>query len=379
MEFSLVMRQRLVTLLCVLGSASTLPRHLVGREADALFDNHSATQEGLAREVAAYVARDVDTGTFHTGSTRFDGEWALVTHQMAALGFAQMIRAHPTLRARYVPAIRRAVARVLDERVLRFGRDAWGASPFDDLDEGHGHAYLGYVALAIGALREVDANTPYTARHDRMVETLARKLERAPHHVIETYPGEAYPCDIAAVVGAIGQHARLTHVDRSALIARMATVYRRQWTHHDSGYLAQSVNPRSGAAHDAPRGSGTALAAYFWSFADRDLSRELARSISRHGYTSLAGFGAVREYAPGHAPGHGDIDSGPVLWGVSVSATGFALYAARALRDRERFRGLFRTAALFGIPVQRREGWRFATGGPIGNAILFAMLTAEAP
>jgi len=62
---------------------------------------------------------------------------------------------------------------------------------------------------------------------------------------------------------------------------------------------------------------------------------------------------------------------------VSVSATGFALAGARATGDRSLFTALYRTAALFGIPVDRGAGTRFATGGPLGNALLLAMLTAE--
>lgn len=355
-----------------------VPRALVGREADALFDGDKAAQEGLARAVAVTEMGDVGAGAFHTGSARFDGEWAVATHQMAALGLAQVVAEHPETRARYLPAIRRAVDHLFRPVTFAFGREAWGHGPIEALDTDEGHAYLGYVALAMGALRGVDPNTPHAALHDRIVAALARRLERFRDGVIETYPGEAYPCDIASVVGAIGQHARLTGTDRRALLARMASVYRERFTHRPSGYLAQSVDPVTGTAHHDPRGSGTALAAYFLSFADPSLARELGGALGRTGHVTVAGFGAVREYAPGTG-GHGDVDSGPVVLGVSVSATGFALATARQMGDRARFHELFRTAALFGVPVRRGAGWRFVTGGPIGNAILLAMLTARAP
>ncbi len=368
-------RRRLLTACCVVATAAVVPRALVGREADALFDGDRDAQDGLARAVAAYVTRDVGEGSFHTGSKRFDGEWALVTHQMAALGLAQVIAAHPELRARYLPALRRAVDDLFRPATWAFAREAWGHDPLESLDTDEGHAYLGYVALAMGALRSVDPSTPHAALHDRIVAALARRLERSPDGVIETYPGEAYPADIASVVGAVGQHAGLTGTDRRALLARMVRVYRERFTHRPSGYLAQSVG--HGGQGD-PRGSGTALAAYFLSFADAGLARELAGALARTGHVSFAGFGAVREYAPG-AAGRGDIDSGPVLLGVSVSATGFALAAARQSGDRDRYRALYRTAALFGVPVARDGGWRFVTGGPLGNAILLATLTARRP
>lgn len=368
---------RAVVAACMCVTAPVLSRALVGREADALFDGELAAQESLARTVAS-AASHLASESFHTGSARFDGEWSLVSSQMTALGLAQVIAAHPETRARYTPAVRAAIDAMLAPRTWRFAVEAWGSGPVEDLASDHGHAYLGYAALGLGALREVDPSTPHAALHDRIVEALARRLERSPAGVIETYPGEAYPCDIASVVGAIGQHARLTGAHREALIARMAAVFRARWTHHASGYLAQSVSADDGRALGEPRGSGTALAAYFWSFADRSMARSLSDAVAHTGHTTFLGFGGVREYAPGFT-GRGDIDSGPVLLGVSVSATGFALSSARQSGDRERYHALFRTASLFGMPVSRDGGWRFASGGAFGNALLFAMLTARVP
>ena len=367
-----------LTAACVVSLSPVLPRSLVGRDADALFDGDASAQDALARTVAAYLARDTRAGAFHTGSSRFDGEWALVTSQMAALGLSQVILGHRSLRARYLPSLRASVDHLLRPETFAFGASAWGEPALDSLDQDRGHAYLGYVALAIGALREVDPTTPHADLHDRLVAALVRRLERSPAGVIETYPGEAYPCDLAAVVGAIGQHARITGADHRALLSRMAAVYRTRWTDPASGYLVQSVVPATGAWASPPRGSGTALSAYFLSFADPSLSRELGAAVARSGTLTLAGFGAVREYPPG-AVGQGDIDSGPVVLGVSVSATGFALGPARQMRDRERFHALYRTASLFGVPVARDGGRAFVAGGPIGHSILLAMLTARAP
>jgi hypothetical protein len=74
--------------------------------------------------------------------------------------------------------------------------------------------------------------------------------------------------------------------------------------------------------------------------------------------------------------GRADIDSGPVVFGFGVSATGFAIGASRANDDRDAFAALYATAHLFGAPFDEAGARTFATGGPLGDAILFAMLTA---
>jgi hypothetical protein len=138
--------------------------------------------------------------------------------------------------------------------------------------------------------------------------------------------------------------------------------------------LIQAVTP-TGKPRDAPRGSGSALAAYFLSLADAGLAQRLHVAISRELGRGPLGFGMVAEYPRGYR-GRGDIDSGPLVFGVSISATGFALGSARAAGDYESFRKIFRTVYLFGAPYRHSGGREFATGGPLGNAIMFAMLTA---
>ena len=85
----------------------------------------------------------------------------------------------------------------------------------------------------------------------------------------------------------------------------------------------------------------------------------------------------VDEYPAGSAGGRGDIDSGPLIFGISPSGTGFSIAGSRVFGDRELFVRLTRTANLIGTPVSRGDRRLFVTGGPLGNAIMLAMLTAQ--
>ena len=48
----------------------------------------------------------------------------------------------------------------------------------------------------------------------------------------------------------------------------------------------------------------------------------------------------------------------------------------RIFGDRNYFKKLYRTSVLFGAPLSVGDQWQYVTGGPLGNAIMFAMLTA---
>jgi hypothetical protein len=355
---------------------ATVPRFVCGADADALFDGDRALQVALANGVVEErKLRRAGDVYYHTGYARFDGQSAVAIDQMTILGLSQIVLLHPELRAEYLPTIRAAAAHLVDPRTLSYAARVYGQHGVVAMAPGAGHAYLGYINLALGMLRAVDPDTPLRALHDRLSEQLAARLFGSPTGLIETYPGETWPPDVAAVAGSLGLHAKLTGVDRSAQLLAWAKRFADCAVSRD-GYLVQRVQSGSCVALDAPRGSGTAVAAYFLSFADRDLARRLHQALAGPGARTFLGFSAIREYGEGFE-GQGDVNAGPIVLGVSVGATGFGLGSAAANRDRALFRSLYRTLDLFGAPVDRAGRRSFAVGGSIGNALLLAMLSAR--
>ena len=132
--------------------------------AQPLFDGELAAQDALAREVAREIARRSPSATSTAADRRrFDGQSAIAIYQMAILGLGQIIREHPERRDEYLPAMRAAAARLTDPRTLPTATRAWGHNGLTTMAPGEGHAYLGYINLALGMLRAVDPATPYAA------------------------------------------------------------------------------------------------------------------------------------------------------------------------------------------------------------------------
>jgi hypothetical protein len=372
-------RRRWATRIIALACAVVVVRLFVpwwcGRDAERWLAGDPEIQHQLAAELIAFEADAAAPPA--DPADRFTGEWALVTHQMIALGLAQLCLAHPAWRAELAPMVTRAAANSFRPEMRGFGTRAWnGEDAMARLDGEHGHAYLAYAALALGMARLVDpAFPPDLARqHDALIAAYERRLLASTNGLIETYPNEAYPTDVAAVAAAIAVHGRVTRAPHAEVLRHWADGVRAAQIDPASGLVIQRFDPWTGAAHDAPRGSGTGLAAYFAGFADRRVAALLADGVLRQESTWF-GFGAIREYAAGHS-GRGDVDSGPVVLGVSVSATGFALAPARAFGHAEAFVRLYRTVDLFGLPYADGDRRRFAIGGPIGNALLLALLTS---
>lgn len=290
----------------------------------------------------------------------FAGEWDLAACQMSVLGLVQVIEAFPDTAERYLPAVRACTTWLASEPSRAFGAARWGR---DEL----GAAYVGYSALPLARAAEVDPDFAHSVELDAMIAALAPRLSD-PIAALETYPGEVYPPDQTVVAAAVAVHG-----DHDATVQAWVPRFEATAVDPDTGGVYQAL-AASGQPVDHARGSGTTFAGYFLSFVDRDLSRRVHEAAQ---HRAFGPFGGVLEY-PSGVSGWGDIDSGPVLFGVGVSPTGFGLAGARIHGDRDAYLRSQRTARLFGLPVPWNGRW-YVTGGGLGNAILLAMSTAGSP
>lgn len=376
-------RSLLALLAFVLG-IGTVPHRVCERDAERVFDGDAERTDALAASVAAWTSRELGEDEFRTGSSRFDGEWMFGTYMMAAMGFGQLALARPDTRAEDLRRMEACIDAMLDPRARRFDRAAWGgedaiasldAPPGSASDRGH-VAYLGYAGIAIALHRRLAPTSRFAATDDAIAAALARRFAASKTGLVETYPGEVYPVDNTAALAALALHAAATRRPPPEGLLRGLDAVRRA-IDPATGLLVQSVGVDDGAPRDGPRGSGTALASWFLSYADEATSAALWRATRQELFRTVLGFGAVLEHPSGASKG--DVDSGPVVLGFGVSATGFALGAARAHGDRDAFRALFATTHLFGAPWTEDHVRTYATGGPLGDAILFAMTTARRP
>ena len=359
--------------LCV-ALGSVVPAQVAGRDARGFYEDDAASQLALSAGVQRWVRGAVNRQHFQTGSAFFDAEWVFGSYMMAAMGLGQVALAHPEVRARHADAVAGCLDQLLSDRVRSFDRVAWGSDALGSLDTEEGHAaYLGYLNLALGMHRRLDPHSRFATHHDRISAALARRFEQSHSGLIATYPGETYPVDNLAAIASLALHSRLTGEDRGQLISRLIARMRSDYVDPKTGLLIQAVT-EAGLPADDGRGSGTALGAYFASYANLPFARELHVALRSQLAASVVGFGVVREYT--HDRGRGDIDSGPLVLGLSVSATGFSLGSARAAGDFEHFERVYRTAHLFGAPHRSDDEATFVGGGPLGNAIMLAMLTA---
>lgn len=348
-----------------------------GRDADAWYRSDPAIQKRLGHGVGKWVMQNLKREQFNKGSDQFNGEWLLMTYMLAGLGFGQTAESHPEWRTEHGAYLRRCADRVIDPMLRQFDTESWDEDALQSLSSDNGHAgYLGYANVVLSYDRLLDPKSPHAPVNDAITAALIRRLESSPTLLLQTYPGETYPVDNCVAVASIALHGRATGKDYTPLLQRWSAAFRERFVDKQTGMLYQKVDSVSGTPQDKARASGTLFAAYFLRLVDPALSRDLYRSIQKSQVRSLNQFRAVREYPVGVAGGMGDVDSGPVLFGLSSSGTAFVLASSRMNQDREVFTGTLRTLYLCGFPSGSRDELHFGIAGPLGDALLFALLTA---
>ena len=373
-------RNIIIHILALIAFCATLvflPSWWCGRGANEWISGNLNHQLKLARGIEHLVLNEkLSLSSFHTGSEKFNGEWLFGTFLMAGMGFGQMALTYPELSKPHAEVMERCIEQLMDPQVRYFDTVSWKEDALKALDGSNDHAaYLGYLNLLLSMHRLVSAKNTYAQLNDRITAFLIRNLKDSPFMLLETYPGEAYPVDNCFVIGSIGLHQRVTGLDHSTIIHEWLQQARTHFVDAQSGLFIQSVDSKTGAANDAPRGSGSAFGLFALRYADEALANELYQGIKRSLARKIMGFGLVREYPDG-VNGKADIDSGPIFLDIGLSATGFSIAGARMHDDFPFFKSLYTTAHLFGAPIKRDERWEYISGGPLGNAIMFAMLTA---
>ena len=314
-----------------------------------------------------FLATSLDEG----GADRMQAifpEGYVFTWALYGLASAQVARALPpddSRRAEALRAARNAVAHVesahAKETFVRDMEPAFGAF-FASWS-----LYLRSVVLR--ASRSGDPAPFDLLEYERDRASFAAALTRSSTPFLQSYPGDAWPADTGVGVAALAIGDSVLGQRYRALIARWIVDVRR---HLDprTGAISHAANGLDGTPIGGARGESVALMSLLLADVDRSLAREQYEILRRNFVTYAGGLPGVREFPHG-VDGRGDIDSGPLMFGLGGPATVVGAAAAIAHGDDELATSLLATAELAGMPIEIAGQRRYAGGVlPIGDAFL---------
>ncbi|WP_280493560.1 hypothetical protein [Nocardia asiatica] len=247
----------------------------------------------------------------------------------------------------------------------RLGSPA-GRAVFDArLRPAYGVFYVGWSSRLRGAVIELaGAGASETAQFIADCEALAVAFD-TDGPFLAAYPGQAWPVDNVVAVSALRLHDRIVEPRFEPVIAEWLTSARARLD-PATGLLPHRATPEMEGA----RGSSQSMIQRFLPEIDSAWAAQQYSTFRRLFIDTPLGLPGVREYPHGRS-GTGDVDSGPLVLGVSASATVVAIGAARVHGDRSLARPITGLGESLGMPVTLGDSKRYAFGAlPIGDAFL---------
>ena len=290
-------------------------------------------------------------------------EGEFFTYVLSGIGLARLADAslYPHIseaaRASYLDGARHALE-AIDSPVVSslFGK-------IDALE--HGIFYRGWRLQLVNAI--VAAGGDLVAEQVSEARAILAAVSGSGTGWVEGYTGGYWPCDTVAGLAAA----------TDVLPEEAAPVVRRwmsQIVPGQMGLLAHQVGA-DGLPIDSPRGSSQAIIQTFW-------PSLLAVATPKDGFGEWSAFTnlfvdrqlgvvAVREWPKG-VDAAGDVDSGPLILGLSLSASAVGLAAARANGDLGLATALEREMDWLGVGVTGK-GQRMYLAGvlPVAEAFIF--------
>ncbi|MEV8374384.1 hypothetical protein AB0P21_16700 [Kribbella sp. NPDC056861] len=248
---------------------------------------------------------------------------------------------------------------------------AAGTAPFArDLAPEYGVFHAGWTNWLRGGILSLQpAAERDLTEYTKVSAALAKAFDASETPYLEAYPGQSWPVDSTVAMASLALYDHLATPRFQPTITRWVAGVK---TRLDpaTGLMPHQVTPVSSGA----RGTSQTMIHRFLLEIDPAFARS---QYELYRVKFVTGLGpAVREYPKGIS-GVGDVDSGPLIFGVSLSATTVALGAARVQNDA--LAGVLqREGELLGVPLSGLETKRYALGQvPIGDAFVAWSATAR--
>lgn len=224
-----------------------------------------------------------------------------------------------------------------------------------DLPLQYGVFYRGWTNWLRGGVVRLEPEAGEAERFRSECQSLAQAFAASESPYLEAYPRQAWPCDSTVAVASLALH--------DSLFEKLYEADIENWLQRTGSELfPHQARPLT----TDTRGTSQVMIQRFLFEIDPELAARQYRDFRKRFVTTRFGLPGTREYPVGQW-GLGDVDSGPLVFGFSFSATGVMPGAARLHQDEALLRPFGQLIHTFGFPVAGRY-----LGGqlPVADALL---------
>jgi hypothetical protein len=201
---------------------------------------------------------------------------------------------------------------------------------------GNHATYLGQLNTALGCYRLIGGDDRYAKLQQHISDLLHTALVERDGRPLESLPEYSWPFDTIPCLVSLRLYDMQTGKDRSAAITQKHLAWVRDHaTDPATGLPWSRVDNGTGRSIEQPRGCDLALRVMMLAQLDPDGAKVLYAKFAQKFWLDRGLMAGFAEWPDG-ATKFEDMDSGPVVQGIGMSATGFGVGAARVAADKDR-------------------------------------------
>jgi len=228
-----------------------------------------------------------------------------------------------------------------------------GRRPFrEDLPLPYGVFYRGWENVLLGRkvrlLAPADTSSAQVLTFRQNSDAIAAAFDAAPGTYLESYRNAVWPADNVVAIASLAAHDR--HFNSSRYKSTIENWLTKVKANLDptTGLVPHHTDVRTGAVIHGARGSSQSLMLSLLPDIDSAFAAGQFAIYEKLFVTERLGLPGVREYPLG-TEGGGDIDSGPVIWGIGGAASLVGQRAAAKNGRHDLYLGLRNSVEAFGL------------------------------
>ncbi len=212
-----------------------------------------------------------------------------------------------------------------------------------------GAFYFGWsnylLAKKLGLQKPGERDTTEVNLFDDNCDLIASVLDSLDTPYPESYIGMAWPADAMLCLAALAEHDRISKPSYETTMSDWITRVKQRLD--SNGLIPHQVDPESGKPLQNARGCSQSLMLCFLGAVDSVFAQEQFSIYKEKFLDSRMGLPGVREYPKGTS-GSGDVDSGPVIFGIGGAASVVGLRTMALFKEEPAAIGLRNSIEAFG-------------------------------
>jgi len=307
-----------------------------------------------------------------------NAEWDFMARCFFVWSLANMGLREPSLKAEVLPVMDTIIdetIRLEKEHGIHFFLMPYGKYSEFKMQPPRSIFIDGEIGLMLGLRRLLEEKAEYRDLHRERIEVMIDRMQKGAVLCAESYPDECWLFCNSIGLAAIKVGDHLDATDHSEFFARWLASAKANLLDKETGILVSAYDLSGKNVSDGPEGSTIWLVTHCLQLIDPEFAKEQYWLARKHLKADFLGFGYAYEWPGGK--GHDDVDSGPILPLINLSAgsTGLAFLGAASFDDKEYLKQLYRSLEMGAFPVRAPEGIRYCASNAVGDAVLLYSIT----